>query len=49
MSGEEQTQRKKNNYKLLVDPELQKGHKKFYRINGAIPGVLCSLIRNVVY
>ena len=39
MSGEDTTHRKRNNYKLLVDPELQKGHKKLYRINGAIPGV----------
>jgi hypothetical protein len=38
MSIEDNQHRKKNNYKLLVDPELQKGKKKLYRLNGAIPG-----------
>lgn len=33
-------QKKKNNYKLLVDPEIKKGHKKVYRLNGKDePGV----------
>lgn len=32
--------KKRNNYKLLVDPELKKGHKKLYRLNGRDePGV----------
>jgi len=38
-------QKKRNNYKLLVDPEINKGHKKVYRINGKDePGVsvVCS-------
>ncbi len=26
--------KKRNNYKLLVDPELKKGQKKLYRLNG---------------
>lgn len=50
-------QKKKNNYKLLVDPELKKGHKKVYRLNGKDePGVRhfstsytwCALIRNTL-
>ena len=32
--------KKRNNYKLLVDPELKKGQKKIYRLNGKDePGV----------
>ena len=32
--------KKRNNYKLLVDPELKKGQKKVYRLNGKDePGV----------
>ena len=46
MSGSDNSQKKKNNYKLLVDPELRKGHKKLYRLNGKdVPGVRRSLIR----
>lgn len=46
MSGSDNTQKKRNNYKLLVDPELRKGHKKLYRLNGKdVPGVRRSLIR----
>lgn len=49
MSSEDTAHRKRNNYKLIVDPELQKGKKKLYRINGAIPGVSgCSSIRTVL-
>lgn len=36
---EEGGNRKRNNYKLIVDPELQKGKKKLYRLNGSITGV----------
>lgn len=46
MSGSDNTQKKRNNYKLLVDPELRRGHKKLYRLNGKdVPGVRRSLIR----
>lgn len=46
MASGEACQKKRNNYKLLVDPELKKGHKKVYRLNGKdVPGVGCSLIR----
>lgn len=46
MAGSENIQKKRNNYKLLVDPELRKGHKKLYRLNGKdVPGVRCSVIR----
>ena len=46
MSGGDNTLKKRNNYKLLVDPELRKGHKKLYRLNGKdVPGVRRSLIR----
>lgn len=46
MSGSENSGKKRNNYKLLVDPELRKGHKKLYRLNGKdVPGVRCSLVR----
>jgi len=46
MSVGDNSQKKRNNYKLLVDPELRKGHKKLYRLNGKdVPGVRCSLIR----
>ena len=47
-------QKKRNNYKLLIDPELKKGPKKVYRLNGKDePGVRhfyvlviwCALIR----
>ena len=32
--------KKRNNYKLLVDPEIKKGQKKVYRLNGKDePGV----------
>ena len=34
MAAVEGVQKKRNNYKLLVDPELKKGQKKVYRING---------------
>lgn len=45
MSSSENIQKKRNNYKLLVDPELRKGHKKLYRLNGKdVPGVRRSLI-----
>lgn len=40
MATSDPGQKKRNNYKLLVDPELKKGHKKVYRINGKdVPGV----------
>lgn len=40
MASVEGPQKKRNNYKLLVDPELKKGAKKVYRINGKdVPGV----------
>ncbi len=46
MASGEACQKKRNNYKLLVDPELKKGTKKVYRINGKdVLGVWCSLIR----
>lgn len=46
MSLGDNSQKKRNNYKLLVDPELRKGHKKLYRLNGKdVPGVRRSLIR----
>ena len=46
MSSSDNSQKKRNNYKLLVDPELRKGHKKLYRLNGKdVPGVRRSLIR----
>ena len=49
MSSSDNSQKKRNNYKLLVDPELRKGHKKLYRLNGKdVPGVRCSLIRTSV-
>ncbi len=44
-------QKKRNNYKLLVDPELKKGTKKVYRLNGKdVPGVSlwCALFRNTI-
>ena len=34
MASADSAQKKRNNYKLLVDPELKKGAKKVYRING---------------
>lgn len=49
-------QKKRNNYKLLVDPEIKKGQKKVYRLNGKDePGVRqsvvfkvwCALIRKI--
>ena len=45
MAATDTTQKKRNNYKLLIDPELKKGHKKLYRLNGKdVPGVsmVCS-------
>ena len=46
MSGSDNTHKKRNNYKLLVDPELRRGHKKLYRLNGKdVPGVRRSLNR----
>ena len=46
MSVGDNSQKKRNNYKLLIDPELKKGQKKLYRLNGKdVPGVRCSLIR----
>lgn len=45
MASNDTTQKKRNNYKLLIDPELKKGHKKVYRLNGKdVPGVsvVCS-------
>ena len=48
MASVDSTQKKRNNYKLLVDPELKKGQKKLYRLNGKdVAGVWCSLIRLV--
>lgn len=44
MSIEDNQHKRRNNYKLLVDPELQKGKKKLYRLNGAIPGVRVRII-----
>jgi len=34
MASVDSTQRKRNNYKILVDPELKQGQKKVYRLNG---------------
>ena len=46
MASGDSTQRKRNNYKILVDPELKKGHKKVYRLNGKdVAGVWSALIR----
>lgn len=46
MASGDSTQRKRNNYKILVDPELKKGHKKVYRLNGKdVAGVWRALIR----
>lgn len=45
MSSSDAVQKKRNNYKLLIDPELKKGQKKLYRLNGKdVPGVsvVCS-------
>ena len=45
MSSSDTIQKKRNNYKLLIDPELKKGQKKLYRLNGKdVPGVsvVCS-------
>ena len=40
MASSDTTQKKRNNYKLLTDPELKKGQKKLYRLNGKdVPGV----------
>ena len=39
--------KKRNNYKLVSDPELKKGAKKIYRINGKAGeevSLCCSLI-----
>lgn len=39
MAAVDAVQKKRNNYKLLVDPDLKKGPKKIYRINGKdVPG-----------
>ena len=43
MANVDNLQKKRNNYKLLVDPEIKKGHKKVYRLNGKDePGVSAS-------
>ena len=34
MAASDTVQKKRNNYKLLADPELKKGSKKLYRLNG---------------
>ena len=40
MAAVDTAQKKRNNYKLLVDPEIKKGQKKVYRLNGKdVPGV----------
>ena len=40
MAAVESGPKRRNNYKLLVDPELKKGAKKVYRLNGKdVPGV----------
>ncbi len=46
MAANDAGQKKRNNYKLLVDPELKKGSKKIYRINGKdVPGVrVCGVL-----
>ncbi len=46
MAASDAGQKKRNNYKLLVDPELKKGPKKIYRINGKdVPGVrVCGVL-----
>ena len=50
MASGDSTQRKRNNYKILVDPELKKGHKKVYRLNGKdVAGVWSALIRIITW
>lgn len=45
MANVDTAQKKRNNYRLLVDPELKKGAKKVYRLNGKdVPGV--GLVRS---
>lgn len=39
-SGSSQGEKKKRNYKLLVDPALKKGSNKLYRYDGVVPGDL---------
>ncbi len=47
MAGLDVMQKKRNNYKLLVDPEIKKGQKKVYRLNGKDePGVSRVLYMN---
>ena len=35
----EQVEKKKRNYKLIIDPALKKGPEKVYRYDGVVPGV----------
>lgn len=42
-------QKKRNNYKLLVDPEIKKGQKKIYRLNGKDePGVSVQFLASPI-
>ncbi len=34
MAASDSMQKKRNNYKLITDPELKKNAKKLYRLNG---------------
>jgi len=35
MAASDSVQKKRNNYKLISDPEIKKNSKKVYRLNGA--------------
>lgn len=35
----DQTEKKKRNYKLIIDPALKQGPEKVYRYEGIVPGV----------
>lgn len=38
-SGDGPMDKKKKNYKLVVDPQLRQGPQKIYRFEGVLPGV----------
>lgn len=37
--ADHQAEKKKRNYKLIIDPALKKGPEKVYRYDGVVPGV----------
>lgn len=43
----DQTEKKKRDYKLIVDPALKQGPEKVYRYDGIVPGVSFRNCKNI--